>query len=782
MAAVPRALGDLRVVDLTNGIAGAMATMFLADFGAAVVKIEPPGGDPTRANPGFAVWNRGKRSLALDLDDPAGLARAGELLAGADVLLHAEQADSAREQALLSAAGNPRLVVVRMPPWIGPDVPWGGGESNQLLSAAMGISMRQSSWEDGPVDPVYTHLLYLQGIWAAACALSALVERESSGLGQGVTVSGPHGALVAGGATFLVDTTATTPAPPPGPGGPTPFYTRYRCAEGQWLFLGALTPKFQLRALAGLGLEELLKDERLGGSTAGAMQPGTREWLRAQLTAAFASQSREHWLAALEAEDCPAGPLGDRGDWLDHPQIKAIGMRIELEDPQRGPVVMPGQPLVLTGSPAAIDSPAPALDEAAADPALWPPRPAGAPARRGTGQAGPGTGPLAGIRVLDLGTILAGPYAGALLSELGADVLKVEPPEGDSFRVTGFIYNKGMRSLAIDLRSPGGAEAFAELVRSADVVLDNYRAGVLGRLHIDYDALQAINPDIITVSITGYGEGGPLSAKPGFDPILQGTSGMMAAQGGDDEPVFLTVAINDATAGAVSALGTALALYHRARSGAGQRVWTSLAGMSALVQSGELTRFAGRPPAIYGGRDFKGPSALDRAYPTSDGWIRLRADASALPALQELGLLGTSPAPDPAQPEAAREESMAAQLAAGFAAARRDEIAAALNARGIAAAPSRAIPELVGDSALMAAQLLAPHRLVSGALYYTPGRYAQFDRTDQKAVLLAPGLGEHSREILREIGYAEDRIDALVDSGAVVTGDPLRLEAFVSYR
>lgn len=786
----PRALADLRVVDITNGIAGAMASMFLADFGATVVKIEPPGGDPTRANPGFATWNRGKRSLALDLDGPAGLTRAADLLRGADVLLHAQQADSELEQALLAQAGNPRLVVVRMPPWIDAAVPWGGGESNQLLSAAMGISMRQSSWEDGPVDPVYAHLLYLQGIWGAACALSALVERESSGVGQGVTVSGPHGALVAGGATFLVDTTATTPAPPPGPGGPNAFYTRYRCADGQWLFLGSLTPKFQLRALAALGLEDLLKDERLGGSTANAMQPGTREWLRAAITEAFASRPREQWLEALEKADCPAGPLGDRDDWLDHPQIKAIGMRVELDDPDRGPVVMPGQPLVLTGSPAVIDAPAPALDEAGQDELPWPARhraESGSGGEGGASKAGPGTGPLAGVRVLDLGTILAGPYAGSLLAELGADVLKVEPPEGDSFRVTGFIYNKGMRSLAIDLRAPDGAQAFADLVRSADVVLDNYRAGVLERLHIDYDSLTAINPDIITVSVTGYGEGGPLSAKPGFDPILQGTSGMMAAQGGDDEPVFLTLAINDATAGAVCALGAALALYHRAVSGNGQRVWTSLAGMSALVQSGELTRFAGREPAIYGGRDFKGPAALDRTYKTSDGWIRLQTDRSALPALRELGLLA-SDAPTaasgnvPTALDNAPDGPLATELAAGFATQRRDDIALALSRRGIPAVASRAIPELTRDSALMAAELLAPHHLAGGSLYYTPGRYAQFDRTDQKAVLLAPGLGEHSREILREIGYAPDRIDRLVESGAVVAGDPLRLEAFVSYR
>jgi crotonobetainyl-CoA:carnitine CoA-transferase CaiB-like acyl-CoA transferase len=780
MAVAP--LQDIRVLDATDGIAGAMASMFFADFGAHVLKVERPGGDPTRANPGFAMWNRGKRSLVADLSEPAGVARVATLLRDADVFLTAEPPESEVLATLLRHADNPRLVVLRMSPWVSADAPWAGGaESNQLLSAATGISMRQSSWEDGPVDPVYSHLLYLQGIWAAACAVAALIEREGSGLGQGVTVSGAHGALVAGGATFLVDTSATKPAPPPGPGGPNPFYTRYRCADGLWLFLGSLTPKFQLRALAALGLESMLQDERLGGSTAKAMQPGTREWLREAITDAFASESREHWLAELEKADCPAGPLGERDEWLDHPQIKAIGMRVELEDPDRGHVVMPGQPLVLTGSPAQVQSPAPQLDDAGnagAEP-IWPARtqPAAAAAAPGgpAERAASGAGPLAGITVLDLGTILAGPYAGSLLAELGADVLKVEAPEGDSFRVTGFIYNKGMRSLAIDLRKPAGHAAFADLVRSADVVLDNYRAGVLERLKIDYDALRAINPAIVTLSVTGYGEGGPLSAKPGFDPILQGTSGMMAAQGGDDEPVFLTLAINDATAGAASVLAACLALYHRARTGEGQRVWTSLAGMSALMQCGELVRYDGRPPAIYGGRDFRGPAALDRSYQAADGWLRLQAGADALGALTELGLLD----PDAGAGTGADVE---AQLIAAFATRGRDEVVAALRAAGIAAAPSRAIPELAADDALMGAEFLQPHRTAGGSLYYTPGRYAQFDRTAQKAVLLAPGLGEHSREILRGAGYDEAGIDELVDSATVVTGDPLVLEAFVSYR
>jgi crotonobetainyl-CoA:carnitine CoA-transferase CaiB-like acyl-CoA transferase len=766
-------LDGLRVVDLTTGIAGAVATMHFADFGASVLKIEPQQGDPTRAEPGFAMWARGKRSTVLDLGTPTGRAALAALLGDADVVVTNDEQDDFGGLSLSELSTNARLVVLRMPPYAGAP-PWSGRrESNELLSAAMGVSLRQSSFEDAPVDPVYPHLVYEQGIWAAACAVAALTERERSGLGQTVTVSGPQGALVAGTATFLVDTTKTGAAPPAGPGGPNAFYTRYQCGDGQWLFLGSLTAKFQYRALEALGLTGMLDDPRLGGSLDGALQPEARDWLRASITETFRGRPRAEWLEALEKADCPAGPLGDRDEWLDHPQIRAIGMRVEVSDPERGDVVMPGIPLVLTATPGSVRSPAPQLGETASP--AWDERPApgGTPSPLRTGT---GPGPLAGVRVLDLGTILAGPLAGSLLAELGADVLKIEPPEGDSFRVTGFIYNKGMRSISIDLRSAEGKSAFYDLVRSADVVIDNYRLGVLSRLSIDHESLVAVNPDIITLSISGYGEGGPMSAKPGFDPILQGLSGMMAAQGGDSEPYFLTLAINDATAGAMSALGTCLGLLHRARTGVGQRIWTSLAGLSAFMQSGELTRFEGRAPARSGGRDNPGPTALDRFYPSSDGWVRLQAQRSDVPALHSAGVLANS------DTNADATTDLVPELSAWFAARTRDAAVAALSGLGVPATAARAIPELVQDAQLMAAQTLELHHLPTGAAYYTPSRYAAFDRTPQTSTLIAPGMGEHTRELLSELGYPGDRIQSLIDSGAVIDGEPLVLRGFVSYR
>jgi crotonobetainyl-CoA:carnitine CoA-transferase CaiB-like acyl-CoA transferase len=730
-----------------------------------------PGGRPDRSEPGAAMWDRGKRSITADLAGEGGRERVAGLLAGADVLIvNASPSElSARglEPAALCAA-NPRLVVLHVPPWVA-DEPWAGGaESHGLLAAFAGVAMRQASWDGGPIELVYPHVLYAQAVWAAACAVSALLERDRSGAGQAVTVTGVHGALVTSSGSMPYESGRPPRDTAVGPGGANPCYSRYVCGDGRWLFLGALTPRFQDRALDALGLGELLRDPRVGGVHLHLIAPQNRGWVRARIADAFAGRPREEWLAALAAVDCPAGPLEDREGWLDHPQIRAIGMRVELDDPARGHVVMPGNPLVLERTPNRVRGPAPLPGQHDGAAIAWPPRAGGEPGP----SAADGDGPLAGCLVLDLGAIVAGPFAGCLLSDLGADVVKVEPPAGDSFRELGFAYNRGMRSLAVDLRSPAGHRAFLELVRRADVVIDNYRPGVLERLGIDRASLPGVNPDVITLSITGYGEGGPLSADPGFDPILQARSGMMTAQGGDDEPVLHTIPVNDVAAAAFTALGVCIALAQRRRGRGGQRVATSLAGIAAFMQSGELLRCAGRPPAPMGGRDHRAGGPLDRFYAVSDGWVRVQAGAPDLPALRAAGLIATGPDD---------LEAADASLALALAPLTRGEAVSLLHGGGVPAAPARRLEELSDDRSLLAAEVVHEIERDDGTRYTAAGRYARFSRTQRRGPLVPPGLGEHSRAVLAEAGLPPAEIDQLVSTGAVVEGPPLVVR-MIDYR
>jgi crotonobetainyl-CoA:carnitine CoA-transferase CaiB-like acyl-CoA transferase len=748
-------LDGIRVLDLSGGIAGPLAGMLLADFGADVVKVEPPAGDPARRLPGFAVWNRNKRGIVVDAATRSGQQRLNQFLAGADVCI-VNRASQELEH-------FPRLVVLHMPPYTPSRTPWAGGEeSHPLLSAFGGAAARQSSVQGEPVDLVYPFPLYVQGHWAAGAAVAALLERLRSGVGQLVTVSGMHGVMLSCvGQLNIVPGQVPLPTNV-GAGGRHPCYTTYQAGDGLWLFMAALTPKFQANAFRVLGVGDIFSDERIRGVPARMLLPENRVWIRKLLADAFRTRKRDEWLARLEQGDCPAGPLGQRDVWLDHPQLRANHLRVEVEDPERGRVVMPGVPLVMTETPGTVRTPAPRLGEHDRSVEPWPEQ--AAQDRDNHDESMCRGGPLAGYRVLNLGTILAGPYAGALLADLGADVIKVEPPVGDPFRETGFVYNRGQRGLAIDLTSAPAREAFYALVRTADVVLDNSRLGVLHRLHIDYARLKRIKPELITLSVNGFGEEGLLAPKPGFDPVLQAMSGMMSAQGGDSDPVLFTIPINDIAAATVSVLGICLALFHRERSGAGQRMWTSLLGCSAIMQSGELVRFEGRAPAVYGGCDFSGPSVFDRFYRTTDGWLRLQAqDAEGL---RRAGLL----------------EDGEADLAERFASMCLEEALARLASAQIPAVRARLPGELTQDPDLRDLEMFDTLHLQDGTPFFTTGRYARFSRTQQAGVRTTPGIGEHSTELVAEVGVDEGEIQALIDAGCVRQGQPFQVVAIQNYR
>jgi len=769
-------LDGIQVVDLSQGIAGPTVGMFLADFGAEVIKVEPPAGDPARSQPGFAAWNRGKKGVVADPWDRARRRWLGELAAGADVCLVSDPGTLAsygldRWRLLRD---HPRLVLVETPPYAG-DAPWhGGGESNGLLAAALGVAWRQSSHDGGPVESVAQFLLQVQAAWAAVCAVAALVERERSGFGQLVSVSGAHAVMEASIGSLSVDPALPDPPTGIGPGGRHPTYTRFVAKDGNWLACGALGAKFETALLGALGLSWMLDEERMAGRVQNLIRPDNILWAGDLTAAAFLTRNRDEWLEIIGALGIPCGPLGERDQWLDHEQVRAIGMRTEADDPERGLVVMPGVPVNLCATPGRVRGPAPALGQH--DGTVAPRAPKAPP----DGRPPVSEGPLSGIRVLDMGTFVAGPYAGALLAELGAEVIKVEPLTGDPFRVAGFVFNRGMRSLAVDLREPAGADAFRRLARTSDVVIDTLRPGVAAQLGIDYQTLAADHPGLVEVSLSGYGERGPLAGRPGVDMVLQGMSGMMSAQGGDSEPVANTIAIIDVTTAAMLALSAVLALLHRERgrdhspgggAGLGQRAWASLVGTATYLQTGELIRYPGRPPAAAGGRDHLGPGPFDRYYRVSDGWVRLQAahpDRVTPAALTAAGL-PVDPAAFSADPGGA--------LAAVLAGLTAETAADQLNAAQVAAVAARRVSAVIRDPRLVTTEFV---HVRPG--FVTPGRFACFSRTPRFGPLPPPGTGEHSRQALRLAGLSDAEIETLISAGTVIAGDPMSQQLPTAYR
>jgi len=747
---------ELRVVDVSQGLAGPMACMLLADFGAEVVKVEPPGGDRLAHTPGYLTWNRGKARTSLDLDRPDDLARLEGLIGGADVVVfdHAPgRLEALGLDAATLGARHPRLIHLWVPPF-GVSGPWSHlPEHHGMLAGLTGVAFRQGSYADQPIWHVMPMVLHGQAVMAASAVASAVKDRFRTGLGQAVVVSGVHGNAEIAGPVGLLDAPGMMQGHPL---GGSVSYRLYQCADGEWLFLATLFPHFFERAVDALALRERIAE-------APPMVDPT-----ALVERVFREKPRAEWLEILARHDVPAAPVSDRAEWLRSGPMTDNALRLTFDHPSLGPVEMPGAPINLADTPAAVRG---LMREATADELRTFARPRPAPPSPG-GDARP---PLAGVKVLDLGTVIAGAYASCILANFGADVIKIESAEGDPFRPFGpgfTTFNRGKRGLGLNLKDPEGRAAFLDLARTADVVIDNYRLGVRKRLGIEYEVLQAVNPRIISASINAYGSTGAEAHLPGFDPLLQARSGMMAAQGGPGgEPVFHTVAVNDVATAGVTSFGVIAALIARETSGRGQNIETCLAAQSALFQSAALTTWPGAPTPPTGERDCVGLTALDRYYPCADGWITVgltsEAQAEALAAV-----LGAddwrSRFPDIlSQP---RRGDLAYEIGGLLRERARSDVLAALAAASVPAAPVFRADEARDEDWLWESGFFELRRHPLWGDMIASRAFAEFSRGGSGFERLDPTLGEHSVEVLREYGFDMARIRRLAEARLIFRG------------
>jgi crotonobetainyl-CoA:carnitine CoA-transferase CaiB-like acyl-CoA transferase len=363
-----------------------------------------------------------------------------------------------------------------------------------------------------------------------------------------------------------------------------------------------------------------------------------------------------------------------------------------------------------------------------------------------------------------------------LLSDLGANVTKIEPLDGDPWRgfAIGFLgVNRGKRSLALDLKRDEGRELFYDLVRKADVVTDNYRAGVLKRLKIDYATLSAINPRLICCSITPFGSSGPMAGWPGFDPLLQARSGLMRAQGGEgEEPVYYQIAVCDFICALMGAYGIIAALHARQHTGRGQLIETSLANSAMAAQAGEFVRYQGRPPDPTGGPNLLGRSALYRAYQCSDGWlfvaVRTAEQAEALVQASGVTIVSDAQRGDASLLEAPLQGDVAHALEAFFAGQQRQGIVQTLTETGIPCSPCLTLADLFDDEHLKANDLWwEMEHPVHGRIRQT-GHIVKWERHTMRLERPAPVLGQHSREVPLEFGIEPSRVEDLIRKGIVL--------------
>jgi len=405
----------------------------------------------------------------------------------------------------------------------------------------------------------------------------------------------------------------------------------------------------------------------------------------------------------------------------------------------------------------------------------------------GTGPT-PVIGVLAGYRVLDLSIAMAGPLAAMRLGDLGADVIKVEPVTGEWQRHTAaggatgnrinasfLSLNRNKRSIALDLKSPQGREIVLELARGADVFLQNYRPGVAARLGVDDAALRAVNPRLVYVSISGYGDSGPYAPRAGQDLLLQAMTGAMYSVGRASDPPLPagTYAVDAITA--YSAFEGALAaLLHRERTGVGQLVSVNMLDAAIAVQMQELSVFTvGHLPQRrgvepHGHTYIRAPYGV---FATRDGYLAL-----AFPPLDRLGDVLGIPALQRMDTETDGHR-------------RRDEITALVRDRlaertcaewlelfepaGIWAGPVNSYEEVVADPQVRHNESLVTYDHPTEGRVTTPGFPYAFSQSPPRVHRGAPLAGEHSEEVLRELGYPASRIEELLAAGVIaVAGDP----------
>jgi crotonobetainyl-CoA:carnitine CoA-transferase CaiB-like acyl-CoA transferase len=392
---------------------------------------------------------------------------------------------------------------------------------------------------------------------------------------------------------------------------------------------------------------------------------------------------------------------------------------------------------------------------------------------------------LSGYRVLDCSIAMAGPFAAQRLGDLGADVVKIEPPKGEWQRHTSaggikgnkvnvsfLSLNRNKRSLAIDLKSPDGKAVLLELVKTADVFLQNYRPGVAKRLGVDYESLSAINPRLVYVSMSGYGEDGPYRDWPGQDLIVQGLSGAMLSAGRANEPPnpagqYLVDAVT-----AYNAFEGALAaLLHRERTGEGQKVEVNMLDAIIALQMQELSVFAvGHKPQVRSAEPhahvyIRAPYG---AFATSDGYLIV-----SFPPLKTLGEVIGEPSFLDMDEEVdgwTRRDEIYAKTRERLTTKTTAEWMRLMSAADIWCGPVYGFAELVEDPQVKHNGSFVEYDHPTEGHVKTPGFPIHFSKTPSRVERGAPLAGEHSRDVLREAGYEEAEIDRLVGAGVVTAG------------
>ena len=822
-------LAGIRVIDFGQYIAGPAVGMILADQGAEVVRVDPPGG-PRWRTPANAILNRGKQSIVLDLKHGEDNEIAQRLIATADVVVENFRPGVMARLGLGAedmTGRYPGLVYLSIPGFSSKDEARAGLQAWEAIVAAsigqftdMGLN-RILMGIDPSFSPLPLGSAYATVLGATAVTL-ALYAREQSGQGEAIEV--PLAAALLEGLAYNAMHVENYPdrykslrereiERRRAAGEPMdmdykdlqefldPFYRTYVCADGRPFYVVCAShAAHPVKCLQVLGLwEEMeaagipqvdpyvsIRDWPEGVDCTLPAYPLSRPWadkVAAGMKAAFLKRGAFEWEEIFGRAGVPGCAHRTTQEWLGSEHALASGLVLEVDDPQYGIMRQAGNVAWLAGDAERVvrkqAAPRPDADRDAVLASLASSDPVAADPVERPAETG-GRAWLDGLKIVDLTNVIAGPTIASTLARFGAEVIAIDTikPTLDPWNaiVFGLQANRGKRSLLADLKSPEGRDILDRLLRRADIVTINALDRQLAPLGLDPARLKQINPNLILCQLDAYGGPlrGPRSDHPGYDDLAQASTGIMARFGGglDTPEEHAHVGTIDVLTGFCAALAIGVALFKRARGGGAEVARASLAAAGQLIQIPFMYDYEGRAPFDEpSGREVKGAHALYRCYEAGDGWFFLAAARARLPAFAEIAALSDIAEVPDAELEAYLAERFKTRPLAYW--------IDALGALDVGVHPADSMTRVREAHLTMerdgAVDLHGPTMAFVRHDRHPMGRFV--DLTAPNAIRPraaridvpgpAPKYGAQTREILTELGYGGQEVEVLIAQGVV---------------
>ena len=794
----------IRVIDLSQGMAGSLATMILADYGAEVIRLEPRGGDPMWEHPAYQLWQRGKKSVALDWDSETARNQARQLLQGADIFIESLPLGEASRLGLdyeAMHAANPALIYFSLSPF-GQTGPYRHFKlQDGIVNAKSGRMRDQVGWQkQRPTFRAVNDLSYHTAMFMVQSLVAALRVRAETGRGQKLDGTLLSGASAPNNNWRLFDGQEIPEDLYPGelsreavargeltadrhesdPYTANPSQICLETKDGRWIMHSHIQQDLFDAWIDAIGFSWIRQDERFK-TAPNLPNHDDRIALNLMIFEKFKEKTALEWREIYRQNpDCAGEIMQTTQEALQHEQFRANGHIVEIDHPRLGRMEMLGAFAKMSETPARITGSAPVPGEHTAEVLAEAPRAAPQIVPRG----GDPKRPLEGVTILECAGWLAAPFAGALLADLGATVIKVEPLHGDPYRRMPTNENmirafQGKQNIGLNLKSDEGLKIFYKLVERADIVMHNYRPGVPERLRIDYETLKQIKPDLVYVYASAYGTLGPDRFRAAFNPTMGAFSGNSVFQSGasnkpkgDQSP--------DPIAGSGVATGMMLGLAARLLTGKGQYIETSMMTSNVYCNSDDAFTFAGKPPRRVPDAAQLGLEATHRLYETAEGWVFISAqfdgEFAALASALDRGELASDPRFASWTARIANSKALEAELEPIFRTRNADQWEAELLAQDIGcvrADKASHVRFLHSDPQPKAMGFMVMTQSPEFSDKAPEGRYwrhapvVKFSETPCEAGKPYEGPATHTRKVLGPLGFDDDELERLAEAKVI---------------